>query len=179
MSQKVTVCTLVYLLQAGKIGYARPKGGPCRGKLSSYGGKKEDDETILGCAVRETEDESGGVIIRKEHLQKRGTMLFLWDIVVPGLSRPKSKAVLCHMFACEYWEGVPRETGEMGLLEFHDKAAPPYSEMMPGEEYWHSKFIAGELFTGVHCYSVDVNGQVVLRKSRIHSQPKQRWLAKQ
>lgn len=169
---EISICSLVYLRRPGRIGFAIPKGGPCVGKLSSYGGKQEDDETIADCAARETSDE-GRFKAEVNNLVKYGVMTFHWNTEVPGHGRPKVKDVEVHIYELKKWVGNPAESQEMGPLEwyFDDPALMPFSLMMPGEDLWMGHFIAREPFTGQSWYFKHTDGSVSLIKQSLDYPP--------
>lgn len=172
-----TVCSLVYLRKPGqKLGLAIPKGGPCKGLYSSYGGKQEHGETVAECALRELADESGGIQASPDDLLKIGVMIFRWDNEVPGLSRPETRVVEVHIYVLEYWRGYAKATEEMGPLQFFEVDNLPYDQMMPGEERWLRQLGDGHYFTGEYWYKSD-GEKTELVDGYLHNPPRADWLA--
>lgn len=167
---ETAVCSLVYLFNySGEVCMGRSLKGPTKGKWSGFGGKQEPPETVLQCAIRETEEECG---VRVLSLEKAGVMLFHWpNSVVPGLGKPKCKSVEVHIFRTEQWEGELTPSSAFEDIRFFDPTIIPYHQMMPGEEIWFKRLLRRQRFSGEMCYHM-VGDAVEYTYAELHENPR-------
>ena len=71
--QPVQRATLLYVICEGRVLLIRKKRGLGAGKINGPGGRVEGNESVVECAVRETEEEVG---IRARGVRERGQMRF-------------------------------------------------------------------------------------------------------
>ena len=145
------IATLVYLRDAqGRICLARKNGNIHKGgqelkksktAWNGYGGKQESDETILEAAIRELESESS-VVGQEDDLELVGKMSFYW----PGNTSTDPDMIVWCFFLLEF-VGTPCAGIEMGEPIFFITDEIPYREMLPADQLFLPRFIAGEKLT--------------------------------
>jgi 8-oxo-dGTP pyrophosphatase MutT (NUDIX family) len=130
-----TLCLLVrgnppreVLLGFKKVGFGA-------GKLTGFGGKVKEQETIARAAVRELEEETG-IRVREEDLQPAGELTFLFP-ANPSWSQT------VHVFVAEKWDGIPRESEEMTPIWFPAND-PPFEQMWQDGRHWLPPILAGQ-----------------------------------
>jgi len=137
--QQVTLC---FFIKEDQILLAMKKRGFGSGWWNGYGGKPEPgmEETIEDIAIRETEQETDGTIIKKEDLEKTAVIDFFfphkpaWDQTV-------------HTFLVRRWSGEPKESEEMRPQWFRINDIP-YDCMWPGDQHWLPLVLSGKKITG-------------------------------
>ncbi|KND51021.1 MAG: pyrophosphohydrolase [Parcubacteria bacterium C7867-007] len=105
------------------------------GTLNGSGGKLEPGETLVECAIRET-DEELGLKLSPETLTK----VAIVTAHVAGI--PDFRV---HVFRTEHFEGVVRETPEM-IPSWHETDDLPYWRMLESDIEWFRKAATGEKF---------------------------------
>jgi len=136
----MTICFLTKIDRWGIrwVCLAEKKRGFRAGKVSGYGGKLEDNESLEECAIRETREEAG-VAIRS--LRKVAEVAFC----DPGIVHE------CHVYLTEEWEGCPTETEEM-LPHWYRLDALPFHEMGQADPLWVPFVLNGERLRASFCY---------------------------
>lgn len=129
---QATLCFVVDR-KAGKILLMRKKRGLGKGKINAPGGKLDPGESLLECAVRETQEELN---IEALEPSRRGT---LWFQFTDGL------AMEVGVFLAEKWHGEPTETEE-GAPCWYPINAIPYEEMWQDDRYWLPDLLANRHF---------------------------------
>ncbi|SDS47115.1 8-oxo-dGTP diphosphatase [Microterricola viridarii] len=132
------VC-VVYLLRTDERGIrqvllGRKKLGLGQGNFVAPGGKLEPGESPADAAVREVAEEAG-VLVAPADLQSRGML----DYFFP---HRESWSQRSHVFVCERWTGIPRESNELNP-EWVDLDAVPYAEMWDDARFWLPEVLAG------------------------------------
>lgn len=122
-----------------KILLGRKKQGFGVGKWNGFGGKIEDNETILECAVRELREETG-LRTQKENLVWTGRIDFVFE-EQPNLDHPVD------IYLTWRWEGKLRETNEMYPKWFLIQEIP-FASMWADDVHWIPKMLTGEKFLG-------------------------------
>jgi len=127
----MTICFLLRTAEDGSrlVCLAKKKRGFREGKINGYGGKLEAEETLLECALRETQEEAG---IKPINLDKVAEVFF-HD---PGLTHE------CHVFVCNQWEGEPTETEEM-LPDWYPVEEIPFERMGQADSLWIPPVLRG------------------------------------
>ena len=135
--------TLVLLLDAvgNRVLLGKKKRGFGAGKLNGFGGKVEPGETIVECAVREMEEESG---LRVKNPSYRGFLHF-------DFQGREDEVLEVHVFLATEWEGSPVESDEMAP-EWFDAGCMPYDGMWKDDKYWMPLLLNGERFEGVFLF---------------------------
>ncbi|MFZ2038459.1 MAG: NUDIX domain-containing protein [Minisyncoccia bacterium] len=101
------------------------------GKYNSYGGGIEPGETERRACVREVKEESGGMTVCKDDLQKRADAYFT-------NTTEDGKSFVCHVavFVTYTWKGKARTTEEMAHPEWFKLSNLPVNNMMPADPFW-------------------------------------------
>ncbi|MCL5774816.1 MAG: NUDIX domain-containing protein, partial [Patescibacteria group bacterium] len=99
-------------------------------------GKVKPDETLEASAKRELFEESG---VKADIFEKRAVLTFVF--------LHTGKTIESHIYWCEKFTNMPRETDEMQPFWFGFDSVP-YGKMWPDDKFWFPKFLAGEKFTG-------------------------------
>ena len=133
----VSVETLVLVLRESKILLAMKKRRFGAGHYNGFGGKVEDGETLVDCAIRETKEEGDIDILNPEYV---GKILFKF------LDSDEQDHEM-HLYKVLEYEGDVIETEEMTPAWF-DKGGIPFNEMWPDDRYWMPLFLKGKKFTG-------------------------------
>ena len=134
--------SLVFLIRNKEVLLAKKTRHIGEGCWNGYGGGVELGETIVFCAIRETEQECG-VKINPKDLKKVGEIAFRND-----KSDGKKFSCLVHVFTAESWAGEPKESEEMASPTWFDFDHLPTSEMMPADKHWVPMVLAGKKIIG-------------------------------
>jgi 8-oxo-dGTP diphosphatase len=125
--------TLCFVVRDGWILLIRKKRGLGAGKVNGPGGRLEAGESLLQCAVRETQEELGVTPIDPEW---RGELFFQF---VDGYG------LHCAVFTAADCEGEAIETDEAAPL-WTPVDAIPFQEMWADDEHWLPGVLAGRNF---------------------------------
>jgi len=128
------VCTQIYLFKGRQVCLPLKKRGFGMGWHNGYGGKVKSAEALDAAAKRELFEESG---VKAGSLEKRAILNFIF--------LQTGEAIESHVYWCEEFMGVPRETNEMQPFWF-GFGQIPYGKMWPDDKIWFPKFLAGEKF---------------------------------
>ena len=114
------------------------KRGFGKGRWNGVGGKpdKEKGETVLDCAIRETEEEIGVKIKTPEKAA-------IIDFHFPESLKDKDWDQQVHLFLVKEWEGEPTETEEM-KPQWFNRDNIPFSEMWDDDKYWLPHILGGK-----------------------------------
>ena len=153
---KRVVCTLVFPMRNGSVMLGIGKRGVSKGRRNGPGGKQDENETIVECAIRELNEEAG-LQAEAEDLEYRGCVTFLWQSDAPGIGVAGAKEVEVHMFALKHWAGEPQESAAMGDYRWYPFNDAPYADMMPGERYWLPAFLMRRMVSGTITYDANAN----------------------
>lgn len=117
--------TLMFIVDeaARQVLLIRKKRGLGAGKINGPGGKLDEGETPVQCAIRETQEELGVTAIEPV---KHGE---LWFQFTDGL------ALYVDVFRATAWEGIPVETAE-AIPMWTSVDAIPFDEMWEDDRYW-------------------------------------------
>lgn len=127
--------TLVFVIRDGKILLIDKKTGLGKGKVNGPGGKVEQGESPLQCAVRECQEELG---ITVSDLQYCGQHRFQF---VDGYS------IHVWVYRTDAFDGVPTETVEARPL-WVPVDEIPYDQMWEDDRIWIPIMLRGEEFQG-------------------------------
>ena len=105
---------------------AQKKRGFGAGKLNAYGGKFKKGESAIACVARETFEESGVRVYKKNLKQVAIVKTYFgrvpaWDLQI---------------FVTRRWIGEPRETEEMGPPTWFPRNALPEDKMPSIGRFW-------------------------------------------
>lgn len=101
------------------------------GCWNGYGGGIDPGETVEEAAIRELQEETGGVIGNPEDL-KRFAKLIIENHKTDG----SVFVITVHCFLLEHWVGEPIETEEMLQPTWFDIGNLPLDRMMPIDSTW-------------------------------------------
>ncbi|MFA5176427.1 MAG: 8-oxo-dGTP diphosphatase [Candidatus Nanoarchaeia archaeon] len=133
--------TLVYPIKDNKMLVGMKKKGFGEGKINGFGGKVEKGETIEQAAVRELFEEIS-LKAKPEHLKKVAELNFYF----PHLPE-KGWDQVVHVYFLYNWEGLPKESDEMGYEWFEfDKF--PYHKSWDDDQYWLPLVLKGKHIKG-------------------------------
>ena len=135
--------TLVLLrdLLSKRLLLGKKKRGFGTGKFNGFGGKVEPGETLVECAIREMQEESG---VRIKNPSYRGFLHFDFD------GRP-DEVLEVHVFLATEWEGSHVESDEMAP-EWVDEDSIPFEQMWKDDKYWIPMLLADNCFEGVFVF---------------------------
>jgi 8-oxo-dGTP diphosphatase len=133
--QPQEVATLMFVVRDGSVLLIRKKRGLGAGKINGPGGRLEDNETPLQCAIRETNEE---LLINPINVRAAGELFFHAD------DMPRIHG---HVFVATDYEGTPTETDEAipHWFAFEDI---PFEEMWDDDILWLPRVLAGERVQG-------------------------------
>ena len=130
------IATLALIIKNNQIllGYKK-KGEIGQKTLNGPGGKKEDNESLEKCLVRETKEEVG-ITLDIDKLEKVGIITF-FNAETPDFE--------VHIFRTEYFLGTPIETLDM-VPDWYDIDNLPLDKMLESDREWFPKMANGEKF---------------------------------
>ena len=134
--------TLLYVICEGRVLLIRKKRGLGAGKINGPGGRVEGNESVVECAVRETEEEVG---IRARGVRERGQMRFQF---VDGFS------MQVEIVTADDYEGTLCETDEAVPLWYSINEIP-YGQMWATDRYWLPEIVAGKCLMGRALFNGD------------------------
>ncbi len=129
------VATLLFVARADEVLLIRKKRGLGAGKINGPGGRLEENETPLECAIRETQEE---LLINPLDIRPAGELFFHAN------DMPRIHA---HIFVAGNYEGTPTETDEAIPLWFRYEDIP-FDEMWDDDRLWLPRVLAGESVKG-------------------------------
>ena len=133
--QPEEVATLMFVIKDGSVLLIRKKRGLGAGKINGPGGRLEENESPMECAIRETNEE-----LQINPLQVReGGELFFHAEDMPRIHG--------YVFLATDFEGTPTETDEAipHWFRFEDI---PFEEMWDDDIYWLPRILQGERVRG-------------------------------
>lgn len=140
--QPQLVATLLFVLRNGEVLLIEKKRGLGAGKVNGPGGRIEDGETPLACAVREVEEELG---IAPLAVEPCGKLRFQFT---DGL------ALLVHVFRARDFRGEPRESDE-AIPFWAPLDEVPFERMWADDRIWFPWMLRGEPFDGRFTFDGD------------------------
>jgi len=136
------LATLVFVVRDGQVLLIRKKRGLGAGKINGPGGRLEDGESPLACAVREMQEE---LRITPTGLEMCGENRFQF---VDGYS------IHVYVFRASGCEGEPEETEEAAPI-WAPIERIPYPEMWEDDELWLPLLLRGSRFSGRFLFDGD------------------------
>ena len=131
--------TLMFVFRDDEVLLIHKKRGLGKGKINGPGGKLEPEESLLECAIRETEEE---VCITPHTISPAGELFFQF---VDGLS------IHCTVFRSEGFSGQPSETEEANPFWCSlDKL--PFDQMWEDDATWFDHLIKKTYFIGNYIF---------------------------
>lgn len=102
-------------------------------KVNTAGGKREAQETITECALRELQQEFG-IIIAERQLEFAGVVRFHFET-------KKSRDNECNVYKVMNYSGSFKESDEMAELKYFDIADLPWDKMRESDRTWLPKML--------------------------------------
>lgn len=124
--------TLVIPLTDTEILLGYKKRGFGEGKITAFGGKLQDGESLLDGARRELEEETG---LRALDIQPAGKITFTFP------AKPEWNLTV-FVFAAYQWQGHLRESDEVEP-QWYPRDGVPYDDMWDDARYWLPAVLAG------------------------------------
>lgn len=128
--------TLCFLIKDDKVLLAMKKRGFGKNRWNGVGGKPDKNESILKCAIRETQEEIGVI---PKNLKKLGVLDFYFPYV--PIKESWNQQVI--VYISNEWDGKPQETEEM-KPEWFDINKIPYDKMWSDDPIWLPHVLAGK-----------------------------------
>ncbi|CAH0719680.1 unnamed protein product, partial [Brenthis ino] len=134
--------TLVFLRTETQILLGLKKRGFGINKWNGFGGKVEQNESIIDAAIRELNEECC-VTVKNEDLKNIGHLEFTFegDTVMMDV----------RVFSATVYKGTPTETEEMAPKWF-DLDKIPFTDMWPDDRIWFPYMLKNKLFLGKFHY---------------------------
>lgn len=157
--RSTTLCFPVHGSPIQRILLGMKKTGFGFGKYNGFGGKIEEDETVIQAAIRELKEECG-----IEALPEELELVGLLDFIFPASPELDHDV---YIYLVKSWKGQSYETNEMKPQWFqpHDI---PYEHMWSDDIFWLPKVLDGDKIKGKVIFTDDNEG---VRDVEIHSDP--------
>ena len=134
--------TLLFVRQADRLLLIRKQRGLGAGKINGPGGRLDEGESPLQCAIREVQEE---LCITPSGVEPRGELAFQF---VDGY------ALYVHVFSAAGCEGEPQETAEAVPL-WTSIDAIPFDQMWADDRLWFPHLLSGRIFRGRFLFDGD------------------------
>jgi 8-oxo-dGTP diphosphatase len=135
--------TLLFVRQADQVLLIRKQRGLGAGKINGPGGRLDEGESPMQCAIREVQEE---LLITPIGVELRGELAFQF---VDGY------ALYVYVFSATGCEGEPQETDEAVPLWFPIDAIP-FDQMWADDRLWFPHLLSGAYFRGRFLFDGDV-----------------------
>ena len=133
--QPEEIATLLFVVRDGSVLLIRKKRGLGAGKINGPGGRLEEDETPMECAIRETREE---LLINPMNVRAAGELFFHAN------DMPRIHG---HVFVASDYEGTPTETEE-AIPHWFEIDDIPYDEMWDDDRLWLRRVLRGDSVRG-------------------------------
>jgi len=140
--QAVDTATLLFVRKDDSILLIRKKRGLGEGKINGPGGKQNEGESVMECAVREVEEE---LCITPNGVQAHGELRFQFI---------DDYSIHVHVYMASGFTGTPEETDEAIPLWFTIDAIP-YDEMWEDDKIWLPEVLNGKTINGKFIFDGD------------------------
>ena len=154
VGEGITIRTLCFLFQTGKVLLGRRKRGMGKDKFVGVGGRVESGETIQEATIRETVEEVG---CNPSELVNVATVTFLF----PYEEYPERWNQEVHVFTARTWTGDVMESDELAPQWFGVDDVP-YASMWPDAVHWLPRVLSDERILGYFIY--DPNHRIYEKK---------------
>jgi 8-oxo-dGTP diphosphatase len=134
--------TLLFVRQADRVLLIRKKRGLGAGKINGPGGRLDDGESPLQCAIREVQEE---LLVTPIGVEACGELAFQF---VDGY------ALYVYVFSASGCAGEPQETDEATPLWFPLEAIP-FDRMWADDRLWFPHLLNGHYFLGRFLFDGD------------------------
>lgn len=136
--------TLVFLKRETSLLLGYKTRGIGKGLWNGFGGKLEENETMLNCAKREVEEECN---------------LIVKDLKPIGIVRYEVEDTytsnIIHIFTGTEFEGKEKASVEMNPIKWYKFSEIPYDKMWPCSPLWYPLMLNNKYFTAHVFYSSD------------------------
>ncbi len=106
-------------------------------KVNTAGGKREHQETIIDCALRELQQEFG-IIVSERQLEFVGVVRFHFET-------KKAWDNECNVYKLMNYAGGFKDSDEMAEIKYFDLADLPWEKMWESDRTWLPKMLKGEM----------------------------------
>ena len=137
-----TEATLCFVFEEDEVLLIEKKRGPGEGLFNGPGGKLEEAETPVDCAVRETQEETH---VKPENPEKVGELKFYFG---------EEPFMHVYIFKTDSYSGEPQETEEANP-EWFNTDNLPYEDMWPDDKYWVPLMLEDKQFVGEFWFDED------------------------
>jgi len=133
-SPDIQTAVLVYVVKNNKLLLSRKARKVNAGKLTSFGGKFENNESEIECVQRELKQESG-LNVEASALRKAAIIDFhntdtdVWRV---------------HTYIANKFSGTPKSTDEMTNPKWYDISKLPFDDMPWSDHFWLPLLLAGK-----------------------------------
>lgn len=134
--------TLLFVRRDGQVLLIRKKRGLGAGKINGPGGRLDNGETPLQCAIREVQEE---LRVTPIDVQLRGELAFQF---IDGY------ALFVSVFSAEDCEGEPQETAEATPI-WTPVDAIPFDQMWADDRLWFQLMLSDRFFRGQFLFDGD------------------------
>jgi 8-oxo-dGTP diphosphatase len=134
--------TLLFVRQTDRVLLIRKQRGLGAGKINGPGGRLDEGESPLECAIREVQEE---LLVTPIGVEPRGELAFQF---VDGY------ALYVYVFSATGCEGEPQETGEAAPLWFPIDAIP-FDQMWADDRLWFPHLLNRQPFRGRFLFDGD------------------------
>ena len=149
--------TLLFVRRAEQVLLIRKKRGLGSGKINGPGGRLDDGEAPLQCAIREVQEE---LRVTPTGVEPRGELAFQF---VDGY------ALFVSVFSATGCEGEPQETDEAAPL-WTPIDAVPFDQMWADDCLWFPHLLSGRPFRGRFLFDGDrLLGHEVVLEDETHA----------
>ena len=133
--QPEEVATLMFVIKDDSVLLIRKKRGLGAGKINGPGGRLEENETPMECAIRETNEE---LCINPLNVRPAGELLFHAE------DMPRIHG---YVFVATDFEGEPTETDE-AIPHWFKTSDIPFNEMWDDDHLWLPQVLSGASVMG-------------------------------
>ena len=134
--------TLLFVRRADQLLLIRKKRGLGAGKINGPGGRLDDGESPLQCAIREVQEE---LRVTPTGVEPRGELAFQFT---------DGYALFVYVFSATSCQGEPQETDEAAPLWVSIDAVP-FDQMWADDVIWFPHLLSGQPFRGRFLFDGD------------------------
>ncbi|MDR2685425.1 MAG: 8-oxo-dGTP diphosphatase [Rickettsiales bacterium] len=117
----------------GMKGFSKSVDGKAKGFFNLPGGKCNQAESFLDCAIRETREETGIIPLNPRFI---GQLNFLWPDLI----------IVNRVFIANHWAGGIGCNIDECIADWCDISKIPFDQMWPCDKIWIPEMLAGRAF---------------------------------